>query len=219
MSQGAAMVRSDRHRDNTTLPAKIGLRRLMLRQMREAGVVPVIVEAYGGTGEVFVECYASVPSGVVFDKKPERALHLAVQRPTWAVYRADCVASLAGGAGSHLVATVLDLDPYGDPWPAIRAFFESERPRADKLFVVVNDGMRTSVRIGKAWSLPTLQPAVEIFGNNLHPVYLEVCRWLMERAADGAGYDVTAFAGYYCGHSKKMTHYLAVLERNGGNNG
>lgn len=207
------MARSDGQRDNSTLPEKVGLRRVMLRRMREAGVEPVVIEAYGGTGEVFVGCYASVLSGVVFDKKPERATHLAVQRPTWAVYRADCVAALAGGAGSHLVATVLDLDPYGDPWPAIRAFFESERPRADRLFVVVNDGMRIRMRVGGAWNASTLHAAVERFGNTLHPVYLEVCRWLMERVVEAAGYGVTAFAGYYCGHAKQMTHYLAMLEQ------
>lgn len=207
------MPRSDAQRDNTTLAAKAGLRRVMLRKMREAGVVPVVVEAYGGSGEIFIECYASVLSGVVFDKKLERATLLAVQRPTWAVYCNECVAALAGGVGAHLVATVLDLDPYGDPWPAIHAFFESERPRADKLYVVVNDGLRTGVRVGGTWHTATLQPAVEVFGNNLHPVYLEVCRWLLERTAAGVGYGVTAFAGYYCGHSKQMTHYLAVLER------
>lgn len=54
------MARSDGQRDNSTLREKVGLRRVMLRRMRQAGVVPVIIEAYGGTGEVYVECYASV---------------------------------------------------------------------------------------------------------------------------------------------------------------
>ncbi len=34
-----------------------------------------------------------------------------------------------------------------------------------------------------------------------------------ETQAARAGYTLTAWAGYYCGHIKQMTHYLAELQR------
>jgi hypothetical protein len=150
---------------------------------------------------------------VVFEKAPERAAVLGMQRPTWAVYEADCVMALAAGVGSHLPCNVLDVHPYGDPWPAITAFFESERPRPEIVFVVVNDGLRQKVRMGGAWNVGTLLGMVAKYGNALHGKYLEVCQELMTEKAAQAGYRLDRFAGYYCGHGHMMTHYLAVLSR------
>ena len=138
---------------------------------------------------------------------------LGRQRPTWAVYEADCVYSLGIGVGSHLEVNLLDADPYGDPWSAIEAFFKSERPRVNKLFVAVNDGLRQKIKMGGAWDVGSLRSAVSKYGNDLHGIYLKVCQELMAEKANLVGYDLTRFFGYYCGHTKQMTHYLAVLER------
>ncbi len=194
-------------RDNSTFKQKAALRKATMKRVEN----PVIMETHGGTGRLFKVCYRSVKSGVVFEKHPGRGGLLAYQRPTWAVYEADCVAAIAAGAGAHLEVNLLDLDPWGDPWPAIEAFFNSERPRAEKLWVVVNDGLRQKVRMGGAWSVGTLQPMVAKYGNDLHRRYLEICREMMETQAARAGYTLTAWAGYYCGHIKMMTHYLAEL--------
>jgi hypothetical protein len=35
---------------------------------------------------------------------------------------------------------------------------------------------------------------------------------MLKEKASVVGYDLTRFAGYYCGHAKQMTHYLGVLE-------
>lgn len=186
------------------------MRHKMLEQVED--FTPVVMETHGGMGKVFSACYPTVTSGVVFDKDPDKAGFLARQRPTWAVYEADCVAAIAGGAGAHLMVNVLDVDPYGDPWPAIGAFFESERPRATRLCVAVNDGLRQGVRMGGAWHVGSLLSAVRRHGNDLHGIYLDVCQEMMAEKAAQAGYRLDRFAGYYCGHSQLMTHYLALLE-------
>lgn len=182
------------------------MRRLMLRRIAEA---LVILETHGGRGHLWTMCYSSIAAGVVFEKNPERAAILARQRPTWAVYEADCVGAIQAGAGAHLNVNVLDVDPYGEPWPVIGAFFESDRPRADRLFVVVNDGLWQKVRLGGSWAVESLRSMVARYGNDLHPIYLEVCQEMIKEQAAKAGYSLTAWAGYYCGHLKMMTHYLA----------
>jgi hypothetical protein len=170
------------------------------------------METHAGLGQIWSACYQGLTDGVAIEKEPARAAHLAKQRPTWAVYQADCVAALAGGAGAHLCVNVVDVDPYGDPWPTIAAYFESQRPFPDTLAVVVNDGLRQKVRIG-AWDVGTLQEIVMEYGNDLDGVYLEVCQELMQRKAAARGYEVERWAGYYCGHAQQMTHYLAILRR------
>ena len=197
-------------KDNTTLARKVRLRQQGLRQH---GGVPVVLETHGGTGHVFRAVYADVPTGVVFERNPQKAQVLALQRPTWAVYEADCVRALEAGVGAHLLVDVLDLDPYGEPWPALAAFFESDRPRAAKLFVFVNDGMRQKCRLGGAWITDSLAPIVRRYGNDLYPRYLEVCRELLAETAKPARYAMTHWAGYYAGHNEGMTHYAAVLHR------
>jgi hypothetical protein len=68
--------------------------------------------------------------------------------------------------------------------------------------------------MGGSWNVDSLQGMVSKHGNDLHPIYLEVCQELLKEKASGAGYTLTRFAGYYCGHAKQMTHYLGVLELN-----
>lgn len=199
-------------RDNSAYAQKVALRREMLKSVD----APVIMETHGGTGRLFRACYAGVQEGCVFEKKPERVAFLAYQRPTWAVYEGNCILAIGEGAGAHLLVNVLDVDPWGDPWPVIGAFFESERPRPDKMFVVVNDGSRLGIKMGGAWSVATLHGMVEKYGNDLYAIYLEVCRELMQEKVVQASYRLDRFNGYYCGHSQMMTHYLAVLVRDSG---
>lgn len=196
-------------KDNSTLRHKVALRMRMLALID----TPVVLETHGGAGMIWSRCYSHLDRGVVFEKDAIKAGRLARQRPTWAVYEADTARALAAGAGAHLPVTVLDVDPYGDPWPTIAAFFTSTRPRAPRLSVVVNDGLRHKVRLGGAWTTGTLAPLVKQYGNDLHDVYLEVCQELMRTEAAKAGYALGRFGGYYCGHRGQMTHYLAVLEQ------
>lgn len=201
---------ASKKQDNSTFEEKSALRKLMLRQMQDQ---PVILETHGGAGRLWAECYTLVKQGIVFEKDEEKAAYLARQRPAWAVYEGDCVKALAAGAGAHLLVNVLDLDPYGEPWPALSAFFESERPRAERLWVVVNDGLLAGIRSGRAWAIDSLSGVVQRYGNDLKDRYLDVCKELLIEKAAPAGYFLSRFAGYYCGHAKQMTHYLALLIR------
>ena len=196
-------------KDNSTAQEKIALRRKAIREVDR----PVILETHGGAGKLWRAVYAHIVTGVVFEKDQRKAHLLAGQRPSWAVYQGDCIAALEDGAASWLPANLIDIDPYGDPWPVVQAFFASERERPARIVIVVNDGLRQKVKMNGAWSTKSLHQAVERFGNNMHDRYLDVCAWLMQQEARQAKYAVTRFEGYYCGHAKQMTHYLAVLDK------
>ena len=170
------------------------------------------METHGGYGKIFDRCYFDIETGVVFEKNSRKADMLGKQRKTWAVYQADCIEALRGGAGSHLEINFLDIDPYENPWEVLDAFLESDRPKAETLIVVVNDGLRQKVRIG-AWDVGSLQGVVSKYGNDLESVYLEVCQELMAEKAVKAGYDLDRFYGLYCGYNKQMTHYYAKLKQ------
>jgi hypothetical protein len=195
-------------KDNSPFAGKVAERRLVLREI----AAPVIMECYGGLGKIWRACYSEVGAGVVFEKDPARAGILGLQRPTWAVYEADCVVALQAGAGAHLVVNLLDLDPYGEPWPAVDAFFASTRPRAPELWVVVNDGLRQKIKATGGWDVASLQPMVARYGiSEMCARYLDVCREMLQEKAAPAGYRLDRFQGRYCGHAKQMTHYLARL--------
>ncbi|MBL1176887.1 hypothetical protein [Pantanalinema sp. GBBB05] len=196
-------------KDNSTYWQKVRLRRSALAQLAN----PVVMETHGGFGKLYQACYSKLPNGIVFEKDSKRTDALALQRPTWAVYEGDCVAALAAGVGAHLEINLLDVDPYGEPWSAIAAFLNSDRPRADVLHIVVNDGGRQSVQISGGWDKKVYQPLIERFGNGLFRNYLEGCQILMHEKAAQAGYTLSRWHSYYCGHSKQMSHYWAVLER------
>jgi hypothetical protein len=201
-------------KDNSTGERKTALRRTVLRDLRAAGLTPVVMETHCGYGHLYRACYRDIPSGVAFDKNLAKASFSARERPTWAVYGGECVAAIQAGAGAHLCVNLLDLDPYGEPWPVLDAFFTSDRPRAQRLYVVVNDGLRQMLQRGGAWRVASLVPLIPKYGNRgLYDRYLDAAQDLMRQTAAQAGYRLRRWAGYYTGHSNQMSHYYAVLER------
>jgi hypothetical protein len=151
---------------------------------------------------------------VVFEENPDKATALAQQRSTWAVYEADCIRALRAGVGSHLAVNFLDLDPWGDPWPVLDAFMESDRPRPPRLVLVVNDGMRLMLSMNGAWHVASLKDAVLRHGNAvIFKNYLRICQEMVTAKAEKAGYRLLEWAGYYCGQGKHMTHFAAVLQQ------
>lgn len=124
--------------------------------------------------------------------------------------------ALSDGACSHLEVGLLDVDPYGEPWPTIEAFMTSDRPRARRVGIAVNDGLRQKLRLQGGWSVKSMRQAVEKFGNAmLFEKYLDVARWKLEKLAALQDYAITHWTGYYCGFQNDMTHYAAVLEHTG----
>jgi len=200
--------------DNSTLSRKVNLR---LKALGELGAPPVVMETHGGYGHIWQRCYREIPRGVVLEIRAERAEILARQRPTWAVYQGDSVKALACGVGAHFKVNFLDCDPYGQPWPVITAFFSSKRPFPKRLALVVNDGLRSNLVLGAAWSVASLSDVVRRFGNGrIYRDYLEICRILVAEKAALAGYQIKRWAGYYCGDRQHQTHYAAILERESG---
>ena len=125
---------------------------------------PIVMETHGGFGKLFDACYAHVPVGIVMEKGPAKAEALSHQRPTWAVYECEAVSALRAGLGSHLVVNFLDLDPHGEPWPTLDAFFGSVRPFADRMVLVVNDGLRGKVKATGGWDVRSLRDIVSRVG-------------------------------------------------------
>jgi hypothetical protein len=198
--------------DNSNYALKVELR---LRALAELGsVTPVILETHAGAGKIFGRCYSFVQDGIAFETDVDKVSMVARQRPTWAVYQADCESALAAGAGDHLTVNYVDLDPYGQPWPAIDGFWQSQRPRASRVVMVVNDGLRQKVRINGGWDVESLEHKVEKYGNRLYAIYLQVAEELMREKAAAVGYKLTRWRGYYTGAmGGDMTHYAAVFER------
>lgn len=158
--------------------------------------------------------YAEIPRGVVFEKLASKAEHLAWQRPTWSVYEGEAEPAIAAGVAAHLPVSLLDVDPYGDAWPAIEAFFSSDRLFPEQLAIAVNDGLRQKLKMGGGWTCRSMQLAIQQFGNAaLYARYAEVCRWNLARIADARGYAIDEWTVYHCGHAEAMTHYGALLHR------
>lgn len=200
-------------KDNSTFLLKTSLRRKLLKMVDS----PVVMETHGGRGKIFSACYTDIERGIVFEKNEEKSAILAMQRPTWSVYECDCEMAIRANVGSCLPVNFLDCDPYGEAWPVLDAFFQSERLFTSTLAIVVNDGLRQMLKINGGWRVKSLAEIVARHGNDsLYNNYLEVCQELLKEKASQRGYALTRWAGYYCGYQEQMTHYAALLSRDAG---
>lgn len=175
---------------------------------------PVILETHGGWGRVYERLYAPLTCpGAVIEKDPRRSVFLARQRPHWLVYEADSETALRLGAGAALPVNLLDVDPYGEAFPVVEAFFCCERPWPERLAVAVHDGLRQKVKLGGAWKTVCLRPWVRKYGNDLYGCYLELAREVVSSLAAKRGYALEFWTGHYAGKNADLSHYLAVLTR------
>jgi hypothetical protein len=197
-------------KDNTTLGQKVALRRDLLAHLPE----PCVLETHGGLGRVWYRCYSDLTRGAVCEKDPGKAEALACQRPSWAVYEGDASDALLNGAAAHLPINLVDIDPYGEPWPVLQAFFAHDRSWPDTLGIAVNDGLRQKLKANGGWSVGTMQAMVRRYGNGaLYANYLDICRELVEHEAAQRGDTLALWAGYYAGYNDQMTHYAALFRR------
>lgn len=196
--------------DNTTFARKVALRARWLLLVDN----PVVMETHAGFGRIFQRCYSHIATGIAIDSDPLKAAALALQRPTWAVYECAAETAIGAGLGRHLEVNFLDVDPYGEPWPVLDSFFQSDRPRAARLVVCVNDGLRQKLRVHGGWSVGSLRDVLSRRGNaGLYAEYIAIARELLALKAAKAGYSVTKWSAYYCGLGHDMTHYAALLEK------
>ena len=197
-------------KDNKTLLEKTHLRKEMLAKLQTE---PCVLETHGGTGELFLRCYADVREGAVFETDPVKAVTLLKQRPSWSVYESDCIWSLSNGVASHLAVNFVDFDPYGAAWEVIQVFFESERPRTDQLIIVVHDGVRGTLKRYGGARIKFFSRVVDQIGETeLYQNYLSVCEQLLFEIVQSAGYEVAGFGGFYSKQDKDQTHFFAELK-------
>src|SRR3989304_3519644 len=196
-------------KDNSTIRLKVALRQ---RALKETPSGLMVLETHGGAGRIYERCY-DTRRGVVIEKKPGKADHLAKQRPTWRVYQGDAVKALGVGLAKDVQFGLVDIDPYGSPSPGVGALFAKSRQWPQVVQLVINDGLRQKCKMGGSWRASDLREEVEQHGNNLYPIYLEVVREKMEKVAARAGFKLTGWVGYYCGHAGDMAHYWATLTK------
>ena len=146
-----------KQKDNTTFREKVNIRKKALSFVDDT---PIIMEAYGGNGFLFRECYLGYETGIVFEKDLNKVSVLAKQRPTWRVYQCDAEWAISNGIGSDLKINLLDIDAYGSPLNVINGFFNFDRQIADQLVIVVNDGLRIKVKAGGSWLVKDLKPII-----------------------------------------------------------
>jgi len=205
------MVHQQKQRDEHALAEKIRYRRLALRWVSGE---PVVLEAFGGWGKIHRACYRSIADGVIFEQDRERAYFLSEMRPEWAVYRGDSLYMLGAGIGKEWPVNFVDFDPYGEPWPFIEAFFQSDRPWPDRLVVAVHDGLRNMLMRNRAWHIRSLEELVNRYGNRtVADQYVVMCRELFATHAARAGYVITQWVADYGGYRNQSTHYIAALDR------
>lgn len=193
--------------DNSAFEQKVLIRRHALSLVEQQ----VIMETHGGTGALYTKLYRRLMEGVVFEKHPDKTEILARQRPSWAVYEADCIQALRAGAGAHLAVNYLDVDPHGISIEVVDAFLNSARPKVGRLVLVGTDGGRMRVRFQSAWCTAAFTEIVAEFGNSFHDCYLDALEWYIRRRAAVAGYTVEQFGGTYSGHLHDVALYMAVL--------
>jgi hypothetical protein len=173
---------------------------------------PFVLETHGGRGEIWKRLYSGF-RGAVIEKDPERVEFLARQRPTWAVYEGKAEAMVGAGLFRRFQVDVLDVDPYGEPWPVIEGFFRTkQRKLAPRMVMAVNDGLRQNARVKGAWKVGSTKAAAKKYGNDkVRENYLEICREKVCEIAGAAGYSLAWWHGYYTGNLDDMTHYGALL--------
>ncbi len=197
--------------DNSPFVDKLRLRRAVLAACPARA--PVVLESHGGFGRIFDRAWFRASTGVVFDVVEEKAEALARQRPAWRVYQVDSLKAIAGGVARDLAFDIVDLDPYGSSIEYLDALASSDRAWPDCWHLVVNDGLRMALQRGIAWSSPRMRPIVARHGNNLAPIYLRVCRELVDEFALSIGFKVKAWHCYETGANGNMVHYWATLTR------
>lgn len=194
--------------DNQHVGLKVALRAHCLT----AAAVPdlVVCETHGGYGILGRACYPQA-TGMVLDRDPARASALARLRPTWRVYCAESASVLAAGLAADVAFTVLDCDPYGQPWPTLAGFFASPRVFAARLAVICTDGARQKMRLG-GFDMRGWEPWQDRFGPNLWGVYLFCCKERFAGLVAQAGYTVTWWHGQYS-RTGQQTYFAAALRQ------
>lgn len=99
-----------------------------------------VLEMFAGEGGLYRGVWARF-TGICVDKVAAKVAQAARQRPRWGCYEGDAVRFLACGMAPE-PWDVVDLDAYGEPWPALRAWATSTRAFAPVTHLFCTDGYR-----------------------------------------------------------------------------
>lgn len=204
------MASKPERQDHSAWALKVQLRQSLLAQL--ALPQPVILETHGGLGTLRASCYRDA-TGVVCEQDPARCRSLEQQRPGWEIVCGDSTALLRAGLASQTAFDLLDIDPHGQPWPTLEAFFWSVRCFPPVLGLVVTDGLRQHIQYQQGRNVHGMEPYRAKYGRYTWHNYLVICRERLGDIVARAGYRVTAWHGTYQGQLKTMTYYSAVLLR------
>lgn len=196
-------------KDNAGKLVKMGMRQRLLQKIEK----PRILETHGGKGELGKALYLGYP-GAVFEKDPAKTAYLLEQRPHWAIYEGDCIKAIEAGIGFHHNPNFIDCDPYGSPWPVLRAVFQNGDKLPKKVGVAVNDGLKKFALLGGAWKSEDLAPYARTYGNNwVTNNWQTLVRDLFEKTVGAAGFEVEEWAIMQSGQHGSMTQYAAVIKK------
>lgn len=122
--------------DNAHAAAKIRLRQRIVARLPDMARV---LEGYAGTGRMYRACYSAL-AGACMDNDQRKVQAAALERPRWSCYQADTPTALERGWAAWYPWDLVDLDTWGEPWTAFRAWCRSDRRRAETTHVVLTDG-------------------------------------------------------------------------------
>lgn len=105
-----------------------------------------VLECFAGEGRMWRACYTD-RRGLTNDKDPLKARSAARERLTWGVYSGDTERMLRAGWGAETPFGIFDVDAYGEPWPFVRAWYDSARVRAPVTELVLTDGYMTQASL------------------------------------------------------------------------
>lgn len=143
-----------------------------------------MLETHGGTGRLYEACYHEIDRGIVCEINEKRAYVLARQRPAWLVCCNDARDICATGMLGKMQVDLVDIDPYGDPWPYTMAAMAALNGMS--YWVVVQDGLPAKLKVSVR-DVKSVRPALGKFGSDIHSQYDQVARFLVEREAERLG--------------------------------
>jgi hypothetical protein len=97
---------------------------------------------FAGGGRLYEACWSRAGGGATIDKDEVKAREAAILRPHWAVGQGDAIRVIEAGWLRAVPFAVVDIDAWGAPWDALRAWCASDRRRAQITNIFLTDGYR-----------------------------------------------------------------------------
>lgn len=123
-------------KDNTETHHKLAVRR---RAAETLGEGDFILEAFAGSGEMYSALWHRW-AGFTMDKDLAKVTRAAKQRKRWGCYQGDTLRALEAGWLENIEFKLVDFDPYGEPWPALQAYFAGHLAFHSPWVAVCTDG-------------------------------------------------------------------------------